>query len=245
MTAITTAEVRANGATVARVLLARIAAGIPLRTFVRTVVIGSFVTVLAACGSAATSGSGLTMSEVRSVDAFTRVEVGNGIGLIVLVGGTQAVEVLAQENILPLISTTVEDGSLRIHSTGSFTADSEVTVTTAVSALDGISVLGGSHAQIKGLASEHLDLILSGGAGLTATGRSTEVVLDASGGATADLATLTVQTMTAALSEGATADLSVSDLLTGTASGGATATVAGGAALNLQTSGGARVTSSR
>ncbi len=89
--------------------------------------------------------------------------MGNGIGLTVQVGGAQSVEVLAQENILPLITTTVEDGVLRIHSAESFTTATEVTVATSVSALDGISVGGGSQAQIEGLASEHLDIILSGG----------------------------------------------------------------------------------
>lgn len=222
-----------------------------LRAALLTLVIGSFVTVLAACGAPRPSGSGApglsgsgpTKSEARSVDAFTHVEVGNGIGLTVHVGGAQAVDVLAQENILPLIKTTVEAGILRIHSTESFTTTAEVTVATSVSALDGISIGGGSQAQIEGLASDHLDVVLSGGAGLAATGRVTDVTLDASGGARADLATLTVETMSVTLSEGATAALSVSDQLTGTASGGAVAMVAGGAALNVETSDGASVTS--
>jgi len=208
-----------------------------------TLTTGSFVALLVACGPSGTVGSGPTMSEVRSVDAFSRVEVGNGIGLTLQVGGPQAVEVSGQENILPLISTTVENGVLRIHSTDSFTTASEVTVAASVSALDGISVLGGSQAQIEGVTGDHLDISLSGGGQLAVTGSATEVTLDASGGAKADLATLTVQTMSVKLSGGATADLNVSDLLTGTASGGVAATVVGGAGLDVETSGGARVTS--
>lgn len=198
--------------------------------------------MLAACGAPGISGSGPTQREVRSVDAFTRIEVGNGIGLTVHVGGAQAVEVVAQENILPLISTTVEDGVLRIDSSESFSTTAEVTVTTSVSALDGISISGGSQAEIEGLTGDHLDIALSGGAGLAATGRVTDVTLDANGGSRADLATLTATTMRVTLSEGATAALDVSGQLTGTASGGAVATVAGGAALNVQTSDGASVT---
>ena len=206
-------------------------------------VIGSFVTVLAACGARGTSGSGPTRSEARTVDAFTRVDVGNGIGVTVHVGGAQSVEVSAQENILPLIETTVEAGVLRIHSTESFTTSAEITVATSVSALDGISVSGGSQAQIDGLHSDSLDIALSGGARLSAEGRVAEVTLDASGGARADLVTLTVKVMSVTLSEGAMVSLSVKDQLTGSASGGAVATVAGGAALDVQTSGGASVTS--
>jgi hypothetical protein len=208
-----------------------------------TLVIGPVVTVLAACGAPGTSGSGPTTSELRNVEAFSRVEVANGIGLTIHVGGAQTVEVSAPENILPLIATTVEAGILKIHGTESFTTTSEVAVAISVSTLDGISAAGGSQAEVKDLASDHFDIVLSEGAGLTATGRATDVTLDASGGASADLATLTVETMGLELSGGATAALNVSDQLTGSASGGAVATVAGGAALDVQTSGGASVTS--
>ena len=109
-------------------------------------------------------------------------------------------------------------------------------------ALDGLSIGGGSQAQIDGVAADNLDIALSGGAGLAATGQATDVTLEASGGAQADLSRLDVKTMRVVLSEGATADVSVSDLLTGTASGGAAAKVAGAAILDVQTSGGASVT---
>ena len=208
-----------------------------------TLVIGSLATGLVACGAPGVSGSGPTTSESRTVDPFTRVEVGNGIELTVQVGGAQAVDVVAQENILPLITTTVGAGILRIHSTESFTTTAEVTVAASVSALDGISASGGSQAQIEGLPNDHLDIDISEGAGLVATGRATDVTLVAGGGARADLAALSVERMSLELSGGASADLSVSDQLTGTASGGAIANVAGGAALNVATSGGASVTS--
>lgn len=214
-----------------------------LRAALLTLVIGSLMTVLAACGAAGTAGSGPTVSEIRSVDPFTRVEVGNGIGLTVQVGGAQSVEVVAQENILRLITTAVEAGTLRIQSNESFTTTAEVTVAISVAALDGISASGGSQAEIEGLANDHLDIAFSGGAGLSAAGRATDVTLDAGGGARADLASLDVVTMSIDLSGGATAALNVSDQVTGIASGGAVVTVAGGAALNVQTSGGASIVS--
>ena len=93
------------------------------------------------------------------------------------------------------------------------------------------------------MANDHLDIVLTEGAGLVATGRATDVALEASEGARANLATLSVKTMSVNLSGGATAALSVSDQLTGTASGGAVANIAGGAALDVETSGGASVTS--
>jgi hypothetical protein len=70
-----------------------------------------------------------------------------------------------------------------------------------------------------------------------------DVTLSSSGGARADLAALAAKTTSVDLSGGATAALNVSDRVTGSASGGAVATVVGGATVSVQTSGGARVTS--
>jgi hypothetical protein len=198
--------------------------------------------LLAACGNGGVTGAGPAQRETRDVDAFTRVEVGNGIGLTLHVGGSQAVELVAQENILGLITTTVEDGVLRISATDSFTTSTGVTVIATVQALKGLSASGGSQAQIDGLTGDALDIDLTGGARLMATGQATDVTLSASAGAAADLGALAADTMDVDLSGGATVALNVSDRLTGSASGGAVATVAGLASVEVETSGGARVT---
>jgi hypothetical protein len=192
---------------------------------------------------AGVTGSGPTKVEQRTLESFSRVEVGNGIGLTVHIAEGQTVEVDAQQNILPLVTTKVESGVLKISSAQSFTTSTGVTVTATVPALDGISASGGSQAQIDGFDGDRLDVELSGGAGVAATGSATEVTVGSSGGARADLARLAVKTMKVNLSGGATAALNVSDRVTGSASGGAVATVAGGAALDVQVSGGSRVTS--
>jgi Putative auto-transporter adhesin, head GIN domain len=198
---------------------------------------------LVGCGFGGVTGSGPTTVEARSVDPFTGVEVSNGIGLTLHAGAAQSVEVSAETNILPLITTTVEGGVLKIRSTGSFTTSVGVSVTVSVPELAVLSVSGGSHAQVDGLTGSQLSIDVSGGAVLVATGRAMDVTLSSSGGARADLAALAAKTTSVDLSGGATAALNVSDQVTGSASGGAVATVVGGAKVNVQTSGGARVTS--
>ena len=188
------------------------------------------------------SGSGPTKTEVRNVAPFTRADVGNGISLALHIGGAQTVEVLAQENILALITTTVEGGVLTIRSAESFTTSTGVTVTVSVPELDALSVEGGSQARVDGITGDQLSFDVSGGAGLVATGRVKEITLTSHGGARADLVALTAETMSVNLSGGATAALNVSDEVTGVASGGAVATVVGGATVTVETSGGARVT---
>jgi hypothetical protein len=153
------------------------------------------------------------------------------------------VEVLAQENILALITTMVEDAVLTIRSAESFTTSTGVTVTVSLPELDAVSVEGGSQARVDAYAGSQLSFDLSGGAGLVGTGRAKDITLTSNGGARADLVALTAETMSVNLSGGATAALNVSDQVSGMASGGAVATVVGGATVTVEASGGARITS--
>ncbi len=212
------------------------------RTGVPALVILALVSMLAACGVGGVTGAGPTRQENRDLDPFTRVEVGNGIGLTVQVGGAQAVEVEAQENILALITTTVEGGVLKITGASSFTTSTGVLVTATLPAFEGLSATGGSRAQIDALAGDPLDVELAGGARLVATGQATDVTLTSSGGAAADLGGLLAERMRVDLSGGSTATLNVSEEVSGSASGGAVATVMGGANVEVETSGGARIT---
>jgi hypothetical protein len=213
------------------------------RRLLWVIAISALVSALVACGAREVNGSGPSKTESRSVGSFTRVEVHNGIGLTLQVGGAPAVELMAQENILPLITTTVEGRVLKIRGAGSFTTSAGVTVTATVPTLHGITVAGGSHTSILGLAADRLDIDLSGGATLVATGSATDVAFGATGGSRADLKALTAKTMTVSLSGGSTAALNVSDQITGSAAGGAAATVIGGASVGVQTSGSASVSS--
>jgi hypothetical protein len=197
---------------------------------------------LAGCGSSSVTGKGPVQTETRKADAFTRIEVSGGIGVTVRIDPTNALEVSAQENILPIIATDVEGDTLRIRSTESYSTSEGVEVAVATPALVGIWMSGGSQGRIEGLDAERLDIELSGGAGVTATGTATSVALNMTGGSRASLENLTATTITLDLSGGATATVQASDRVSGSASGGSRASVLGDAQLNVEVSGGGEVT---
>ncbi len=101
-----------------------------------------------------TSGDGPTSTESRTTDAFSRVETGFGIGVTVTIGPAQSVEVHAQSNILPIISTKVEGGTLHIDATKEFSTTEAVEVVVVTPTLDGISLGGGSQGRVTGLAAD-------------------------------------------------------------------------------------------
>jgi len=197
--------------------------------------------VLIAALAGCIQGQGPVTSERRDVAAFTRIEATAGIRVVVRIGPSEAVEVTAQENLLPVIATDLRGDTLSIEASEDFTTLEPVTVTIVVPALDGITLSGGSQAVIDGLDAESLELRIRGGAQVTAAGSVGSLTLHADGGATARLDDLSVQVATVLMDGGATATLTASDDVTGTAAGGSRLTVLGDAVLSVEESGGSVV----
>jgi hypothetical protein len=194
------------------------------------------------CQLVGVRGEGPVTSETRQTSPFTRVDVNNGIGLTVRIGPAQPIEVHAQANILPIIASEIDGETLRIHSTGGYEAPEGIEVVVVTPALDAITISGGSQAQVDGLAAARLGIEVRGGGGLTATGAVDAVVLTMSGGSRATLGGLTAKTISVDLSGGSTADVLASDEVSGSASGGARLTVKGDGLLDVDSTGGAQVT---
>jgi len=193
--------------------------------------------VLAGC----IQGQGLVTSETREVAAFSRIEATAGIRVVVRIGPAEAIEVSAQENLLPVIATDVRGDTLSIDASEDFTTVEPVTITVVIPALDGLTLSGGSRAEIEGLDADSLELRIRGGAQVTAAGSVGSVALDADGGATANLEDLSARIATVSMEGGATATLTASDEVTGTAAGGSRLTVLGEGDVSVEESGGSVV----
>jgi hypothetical protein len=211
----------------------------PDRRIRRAISISLLVLVGALAGCV--QGQGPVTSEAREVGAFSRIEASAGIRVVVRIGPSEAVEVTAQENLLPVIATDLRGDTLSIEASEDFTSLEPVTVTVVVPALDGITLSGGSQAVIDGLDAESLELRIRGGAQVRAAGSVGSVALHADGGATASLEDLSVRVATVSMDGGATATLTASDDVTGTAAGGSRLTVLGDAVLSVEESGGSVV----
>jgi len=192
------------------------------------------VGVLAGC----VQGQGPVTSETRGVGAFSRIEASSGIRVVVRIGPSEAVEVTAQENLLPVIAADLRGDTLSIEASEDFTTLEPVTVTVVVPALDGITLSGGAQAVIDGVDAESLELRIRGGAQVTAAGSVGSVALHADGGATARLEDLLIRVASVSMEGGATATLTASDEVTGTAAGGSRLSVLGDADVSVEVSGG-------
>jgi Putative auto-transporter adhesin, head GIN domain len=197
--------------------------------------------VAMACEPAGTRGEGAVTSETRQTDTFSRIESGGGIHVTVGIGDPSALEVRAQGNLLPLITTEVVDGTLRIQSSKAYTTSETIEVILTTPELERIVLNGGARGTVDGLSSAAFDVALNGGSVLTATGTASTVTLEVGGGSVAELEALTAATITVDISGGSRAEVRATDLVDGSAMGGSRVSVAGGANTTVDTTDGSQV----
>jgi hypothetical protein len=211
---------------------------------VNILLVGIFSGCIYMGGSPSTiTGSGPVKTESRTVAEFTTIEARGGINLELSIGAPTSVQVTAQENLLPIVTTSVANGKLTAATTQNYVSSSMVTVTVVVSSLSELAVSEGIHVGGSGIAAGALSLRAEEGAAVTLTGTVDTFTLTASEGTLLDLGGFVARDAAVTLSDGVTGTIAATGNVTGTASNGVVISVAGNpASLNITTSSGAIVT---
>jgi hypothetical protein len=161
---------------------------------------------------AATSGSGRVATEKRAVSEFEAIAQHGSIDLIVRQTGKEGVEVSAEDNLLPLIETVVENRTLQVRFKRGEWARSHrnIRVTVDVIKLNAVAMAGSgdvliegvktpslkltlsgsSDAQLRRLDADALELKISGSGDVAADGRARQVKVSIAGSGDAELAGL-------------------------------------------------------
>ena len=209
------------------------------------------------------STAALARAEDRNVPDFHAVNVASGIRATIEIGPRRPVHIEADDDVLPLVETTVEDGSLNIgfkpHTRWS--GERRVTVTIqvpelrAVGASGGaivratftrgdeteIAASGGSEILARGVDAARLSVHGSGGADLDVQGRADSLDLQMSGGTKLHGRDLSVRDVDLQASGGSEGELRANGRIRGNLSGGSELHVRGGAKARVATSGGSSV----
>jgi hypothetical protein len=138
-------------------------------------------------------GSGDPVRDARSVPAFHRITVNGSADVYVTVGQAQSLVIEGQRNIVDIIDTTVEDGTLTVGSRKSYTTHKDVIVHVTVPDLDGLTLHGSSDATIDGARGGNLDVSVHGSGDVTASGRVEGLTYNCYGSGDAKLAGLAVR----------------------------------------------------
>lgn len=171
---------------------------------------------LSACFTQAATGSGRMATEQRTVSDFEAIATAGSMDIVVRQGTKEAVEIQADDNLLPLIETVVEAGSSgrtlnirfkrgeRIYNHGRIRVTVDVIKLTALATsgsgdifIDGLKtpsfrlgISGSSDAKLNGLATEALEVRISGSGDVLVAGTAKSVKLSIAGSGDAKLAGL-------------------------------------------------------
>ncbi len=117
-----------------------------------------------AAAGALTIGSGNGVVQPRAVSDFRAIAVSGSIDIVVRQTGREGAEVHADDNLLPLIETVVEGGTLKVRwkRGESIHSKDATSVTIDVKELAAISTSGSGDVRVESLKAPKLSLTLSG-----------------------------------------------------------------------------------
>ena len=204
--------------------------------------------LLAGCSSTAPSstplqGAGSVKTETRAVPEFAVVEVRHGVKLELTVGAAAKVELVAQENLLPVATTTVADGRLTVDTSRDYASADGITVRITAPTLEELVLAGGASGRAAGIQATDFRVRTDGIATLALSGTAESLTLNAKGGGQLDFADLTTTGASVDLAGGVKVTLTATQSVTGSAVGGVVLTVMGNPpTVDVSTTGGAVVT---
>jgi hypothetical protein len=214
--------------------------------------------LLLSSGCTIIRGSGKDTTQTRELGAFRRLQVESGFE-VTMTTGPRSVVVTTDDNVLEYVETLIENDTLvvRIRRGVTISTVSGLRATLSNDVLEGVeasggarvtatataaetwnaSASGGSKMNLTGLSASKVNLEASGGSDVTLAGMTTELTVNASGGSVVNTGALSARRASIDFPGGSEGRLTVTETLTGSASGGSTVTVLGNPMTMVQTSG--------
>ncbi len=122
------------------------------------------------CNPNAIHGSGNIKTESRSVGSFSKIDLTGSPDVEVVVGSDTSLTVTTDDNILPVIETTVDGDTLNIGSKQSYSTSHGVNVKITVPALNGVSISGSGDIHVAGLKAGDMHVNVTGSGDVTLKG---------------------------------------------------------------------------
>ena len=226
--------------------------------------------VITGCGLIKSAGvqvitpSDVIISEARAVSGFTSIDMST-IGTVVITqGNTESVKISGSDNLVPLIKTSVSNGTLLINTEGSLNIlpaninkTNQLTITIELKDLSSLEVSGlgdiqinalstpslsivmsgAGRVQIKQLTTDSLDVNLSGLGTIELSGEAKQATVNISGAGSVTAPDLKIQTVNVSVPGLGSATLWVTDKLTGNISGAGSVSYYGNPQANTNSTG--------
>jgi hypothetical protein len=218
--------------------------------------------VIPILGGKVITPSNVTTSENRDVSGFNTIDFSTYGKINIMQGDKESLNISGPDNLVPEISTTVNNGTLIIKTNEDITInplnnDNPLVFTIVVQDLLGLKLSGAGDVQIETLSTPSLNInmsgagkitqnqittdglfiTLSGVGGIDITGKATQATIDISGAGSVNAPDLQIQTANVTISGLGGATVWVTDQLTGSISGAGSVSYYGSPQANTNSSG--------
>lgn len=194
------------------------------------------LTVLAAgCHGKFTSqikGSGKREIQKREVPAFTSISTEGVFTIEVTCQKNQSLEVEGDDNVLEYVTTEVGSNILRLKNTRNYSTSEPVKFKISVPNLEGLSVNGAGHVDIKGMNNDKFEIDTNGAATIVVAGNTKLIDVGANGAGKIDAENLHAARGVVDSRGVVRVDLDVTNQLDVTVSGPSTVTYKGDPVVN-------------
>jgi len=181
---------------------------------------------LAGCSRPEIKGDGVVKTEDRPVTDFTGVSASGGYR-ITWSRGQPALTISVDENLLPLIKTSVEGRTLRIDSDQPLGPTREITITISSADLSSVHLSGGMRFFARGISASRFELSATGASDVAMDGSVTEFDARLTGAGHLNAASLHAQNARLSLVGASDAHVYVTDDLSVSITGAGSLTYAG------------------
>lgn len=188
-------------------------------------------------------GSGRMIAESRPVRGFQTIVVAAGIQAVVSFTPSETLDITAEDNILPLVESSVIDGRLTLGwrpGSGSISSHG-VVCRVGAATLRGVSATAGSRIEVEGLDAGDFSIDLSGASSFAGSGSVERLRLDLSGASRADAPGVTARSANATLSGASVVRLRIVEALIVNVSGASLLEYLGDPSVQADTSGASTV----
>jgi hypothetical protein len=193
--------------------------------------------MLGACSVLGERGSGTMATEARDVSGFSVIDLSGSATVLVSVTGTESLTVDAEDNILPLLTIEVTDGTLVLGAKQRISPTRDIVYTVTVINLEAVTVSGSGSITAVDVVANGFEVDISGSGTVTLEGVSEHLDASISGSGAFNGEGLVSTTATVSVSGSGGALVNVTDDLDADVTGSGTVTYIGDPTVSTSISG--------
>jgi len=174
---------------------------------------------LSGCNFWGVRGSGKVKTENRDLANFTELSVGGAFTVNIVSGKEPSFKISAEENLLPLISTSVRGSTLNIKTKKNISPRKEILIEITTKELNEVECSGANNINIRGVNTDNFTIGLSGAGNIKVEGETDRVHARISGAGNINAKNLKSKDVFISVSGAASASVFASNFLDASVSG--------------------------